>query len=641
MTKSSSKATIRKKHKNQPSQTILADTVPVASPTLLSKNRNLYLLLFTLLVVTYLLYANSLHHELLNFDDNEYFTNYPEITNLSWQSIQTYFTHYYVIMYQPLAVLTFAINHYFSQIDTLPLHLTNLILHLVNVLLIYTFIYKLSQKKVIAIITAILFAAHPMNVEAVTWISARSSSLYTLFYTLSIIQYLNYLHLQQRKYLIFAGLAFLLSLFSKSQAVTLPIVLLAIDYYHSQITRANISAMLLVKAPFLLLSLLFGLITILNQDTINNITNGMMISYSLPETICLACYSFIFYLYKFFVPINLCAIYVYPPRVHGLLPMIYYLSPAILLAISYLIYRVAQHKKYIVFGMLVFLITISINIQIIPSRLFIVSERYGYFPYIGLFFIIGAFYNELIEKTVKLTVGWKQILFGILLLYILMCAMLTIHRNTIWKDNIVFMTDIINKNPSEPYISRAYGTRANAVQKNDHIQDALADYKKAIEIYPIDSTSYLNRALLYTEMKNYHSALDDLNQAIKLQPTSALMYSKRGLVKYNMQNNKEALADFNQSLKLNPNNVEAYNIRAIIRFSANDYKGSEDDFSHAIRLEPLNSELYKNRGIMSLKMQQLEKACKDLTTADSMGNVTVTQMLQQYCKKTVLSQKIN
>lgn len=639
MSKSSSKATIRTKHKNRHSQTIIADTAPIASPTLLSKNRNLYLLLFALLVITFLLYANSLHYELLNFDDNEYFTNYPEITHLSWQSIQSYFTHYYVIMYQPLVVLTFAINHYFSQLDTIPLHLGNLILHLVNVLLIYTFIYKLSSKKLIAIIAATLFAVHPMNVEAVTWISARSSSLYTLFYTLSIILYLNYLNLQQRKYLIFAGLAFILSLFSKAQAVTLPMMLLAIDYYYSRITRTSLGSILIEKSPFFILSFLFGLITILNQDTINNITNGMMIAYTLPEAICLACYSFVFYLYKFFIPINLCAIYVYPPRVHDALPMIYYLSPVILLAISYLIYRVAQHRKYIVFGIFVFLITISINIQIIPSRLFIVADRYSYFPYIGLFFIIGAFYNELIEKTASLNLGWKQILFGILLLYTLLCITLTIQRNTIWENNIVLTTDIINKNSAEPYISRAYGTRANALHHNNHVQAALADYKKAIEIYPIDSTSYLNRALLYTEIKNYNAALDDLNQAIKLQPKSSLMYSKRGLVQYNMQDNKDALDNFNQALKLDPNNVEAYNIRAIIRFSENDYQGSEDDFSHAIHLEPLNSELYKNRGIMALKLLHLEKACKDFTTAANMGNKTVAEMLQQYCKKTVLSQK--
>ncbi|MBP6918020.1 MAG: tetratricopeptide repeat protein [Legionellaceae bacterium] len=604
-----------------------------AAPTLRPEKKSVYFYLFALCVITVFIYSNSLENAILNFDDNDYFA-YPEITQLSWHNLKLYFSKYYLIMYQPLPVLTLAVNYYFSQIETLPLHVFNLIFHLLNMLLVYTFIYKLSLNRLVALITTTLFAIHPMNVEAVTWISARSSGLYTCFYILAIIFYLNYISLAQRKYLLFSALAFIFSLFSKAQAVTLPLVLLVIDYYCSRINRATLPAILLEKAPFFILSCLFGVITILDKDTLNNITNGMLISYSFPETICLICYSFIFYIYKLFVPLNLCAIYVYPPKINGALPSIYYWSPLILLALIGLIWPVAKKRKYVLFGILLFLVTISINIQLIPSRLFIVADRYGYFPYIGIFFIMGMFCNEVVEKKIQINRHLKQILWGILLLYFFIFTGLTIHRNTIWKDNISFMTDIINKNPVVPYLSRAYGTRANALKDNNQLSKALADYKKAIEINPSETIAYLNRALLYIKTNQYPDAINDLNTAIKLQPNAAIMYSKRGLAKYALQDSQGALRDINQAIQLNPNIGEAYNLRAILRFSMNDYTGSEKDFDQAIILNPSDSELYKNRGIMSLKMQDLEAACQDLSTASHMGNVSVRQMLDQFCKTT-------
>lgn len=155
-----------------------------------------------LIIITFFIYANALYNGLLHFDDNEYFT-YPEITQLSWPNLKLYFSHYYLIMYQPIPVLSFSINYYFSQVKTVPLHVFNLIFHLMNVLLVYLFIAKLSQKRIIALIVAMLFAIHPMNVEAVTWISARSSSMYTFFYILALIFYLNYIKLAQKKISLF------------------------------------------------------------------------------------------------------------------------------------------------------------------------------------------------------------------------------------------------------------------------------------------------------------------------------------------------------------------------------------------------------------------------------------------------------
>ena len=130
-----------------------------------------YYFLAAILVLVFCIYSNSLRNGILTFDDNEYFTKYPEVLHLSWKSICTYFTHYYVIMYQPLPVLSFALHYYFSAFNTFPIHLVNLLFHLANVLLVYRFIKLLTRNQTTAILIALLFGIHPMNVEAISWIS--------------------------------------------------------------------------------------------------------------------------------------------------------------------------------------------------------------------------------------------------------------------------------------------------------------------------------------------------------------------------------------------------------------------------------------------------------------------------------------
>ena len=262
-----------------------------------------------------------------------------------------------------------------------------------------------------------------------------------------------------------------------------------------------LQGILLEKIPFFILSCIFGIIAILDKNTIDNITNGMLISYTYPEIICLVCYSFVLYLCKIFAPIHLCAIYVYPPKINGYLPFIYYASPFILLTLIGLVWPIARNKKYVQFGLIFFLISILINIQFIPSRLFIVSERYGYFPYIGIFFIIDSFYNEMKDEKLNINEPINRILYVLLLLYSLIFIGLTVQRNTIWKDDIRFMTDIINKNPGVPYLSRASGTRANAFISNNQLGNEIpiAEYY----ITPIKGFKSRNRRVNSFLLKLY------------------------------------------------------------------------------------------------------------------------------------------
>ena len=229
-----------------------------------------------------------------------------------------------------------------------------------------------------------------MHVESVAWISERKDVLYTLFYLLSLLTYLQYLKTNRKaKQYIILLLFFILSLLSKVAAVTLPVLLIAIDVYKK---RKITVISLLEKLPFFLLSLLFGILTILSQKNVDAF-NQISTSFSVIDKIFLFSYSIIFYIFKLIAPINLSAVY-YFPEVHKTLPWQYYASLPALLILLFFIIRKSSIRKEILFGVIFFLITISVMLQIVPVGTAHTAERYTYVPYLGLLFIAGQIFHE-------------------------------------------------------------------------------------------------------------------------------------------------------------------------------------------------------------------------------------------------------
>ncbi|MFN4247215.1 MAG: hypothetical protein ACK4EY_05805 [Flavipsychrobacter sp.] len=592
------------------------------------KETNYNLLVWIIIAITGVVYSGCLNNAILNFDDLEYYNMYPEVINLSLASVKKIFTSYYLIMYQPLPVLTFAINYATTGMDPVPIHLMNVVMHLINIWLVFKFISELTEKKNIALIVAFLFALHPMNVEAVSWMSARSSSMYVLFYLLALRSYVRYHKTNfQTKHLIIAALYFIVSLFSKAQAVTLPVLLFAIDYYYNRKLNAKL---ILEKIPFFALSVVFGLITVMDSDTQGNLKDGMLISYNAIDLFFMVCYSFAFYFVKLILPANLCGIYVYPPKTGGSLPWEYYASPVLLLAILFLLYRFRKNRA-VIFGAALFFITISINIQLIPSRLFITTDRYAYFPYIGLFFIIGYIYNQL-QQNEALAKKYLQT-FGIVLVAagLVYCYAIW-ERNKTWNNDYVFLTDIIEKNEPVPYISRAYGNRGNYFLNNGMINEALADFTSALKVKPDDGQSYYNRAITYVKVSRWQEALADLDSSIKYNPKFALSYSNMAFIRYNLKDYNGALEAANKCITIKPDLPEVYNIRAAVYFSINNLPAAEKDLDKALSLKKDFSDAYKNRGILYMNTNRKAQACSDFQNAKLYGDQTVDALINTTCR---------
>jgi len=311
--------------------------------------------LLAILLITFIIYFPTLQNEFTTWDDDKYVTENYQIRDFTFNNIEIFFSDYYYGIYHPFTMASLMIDYHFNELDATYFHLVSLILHLINTALVFILILAIINNLEIAIITSLLFGVHTLHVESVAWVSGRKDVLYALFYLLSLITYIKYLNIIEIRlmkaeikknsfqiqfskataYYFFSLILYLFSILSKGMAVTLAFSVIAIDYLFK---RNLLSRMVIFeKIPFIVLSVIFGIISIHAPETTGGMTNP--VDYTLFEEIHLASYAFVQYLLKMIIPINLSAYYPYPENISGLL----YLFPV--LFIAYILIIVFINKK--------------------------------------------------------------------------------------------------------------------------------------------------------------------------------------------------------------------------------------------------------------------------------------------------------
>jgi protein O-mannosyl-transferase len=607
-----------------------------------------------ILVFTALIYVRAMYNGFLTcWDDDGYILNNPYLKNFSFDGIKAIFTNFYYSNYHPLTTLTYLFEYKLYGLNAMPYHLFNVIIHLLNTWLVFRLAEKLSGIKVTAIVVAVLFALHPMHVESVAWISERKDVLYTLFYLLSLLAYLRYMKsVRKTGYYFVVLLFFLASLLSKVAAVTLPVLLVAIDIYKG---RKITFRTLIEKVPFFLLSLLFGILTISSQRNVDAF-NEITLSFSFIDRVFLFSYSIIFYIFKLIVPVSLSAMY-YFPDVHKTLPWQYYASLPALILIIFLVIRRTSYRKEMLFGVFFFLITISVMLQIVPVGNAHMAERYTYVPYLGLIFIAGQMISRVGTKKLR------NIVITLFSIYVAVISYQTLDRIGMWKNGNILFTDVIKKNPE---VYHGYWVRGNLKNNENDFQGALQDYNKTLEYAPDYVLCLKERAGVYDKLGNYTEALKDIDRAINMDTTIAEAYDVRGIAYYGLRNMDSALInynhaialdpevakpfnnrgvvkaemgdfdgamkDINMSITLSPNDAEAYRNRGSIKNLMKDYKGSIEDYDFALKLKPDDDLVYYNRGVTRLKLKDSTGACEDWKKAVTLGNKGATEAIKLNCK---------
>jgi hypothetical protein len=426
-----------------------------------------------ILIVTFISFYPCLLGGFVNFDDDRYVYRNPMIKELSWQGIGTIFTSTdYAVVYCPLVFLSYAIEYHFFGLRPYGYHVTNLILHLCNCLLVFWFISLLCRDRPTAFITALLFGVHPLRAESVAWITERKDLLYAFFFLWALICYCDRRVRESR--IGYAGvvLFFLLSLLSKPTALVLPLVLLLCDYFQGKkIDRRNLSSKLplfAIAAAFLIL----GLVTARGYGRMGP-------AFTMFDQMFIPPYALLFYLYKSIVPLGLSCLYPFPVK-HGVfLPAKFLLSPLALVLLGAIVVRSMRHTKTIAFGSLFFLVTIAPALQFFPTGTAIVADRFTYIPSIGLSFMVAGLVAWLYTKKDK---RGARLATAALVAVVAAMAVLTWGRCGVWNSSIALWEDTVRKYPDD-YVPIAYFNRGIVYSDMGLHEKAVSDFNKALALY--------------------------------------------------------------------------------------------------------------------------------------------------------------
>lgn len=568
-------------------------------------------------VITFICFLPTLKCDFVNWDDDKNFYENPVITEVNkanfWDHTKKIFTTGVIGNYNPLPIWTFAIEKIAFGLDNPSRwHLDNLILHLICVILAYRLALLLGLQWQGALVVSLLFGIHPMRVESVAWVTERKDVLFGAFYLGALIQYVKYKADGKSSRWIWMTLLFLLSLFSKIQAVSLPLSMMAIDYYLDK--RWAIKSVF-SKIPFFILSLIFGIIGIITLKEFGSLESAATVTVFNPiQRLFIGSYSFMIYLIKLVVPFRLSPLYPYP----NYIPTIMYLSMIMLPITLYALYYTHKtEKKSIFFGLIFFIFNIIFLLQILGAGQGFLADRFTYIAYFGLFFIAGYYFDYLLQRYSTYT----SFLSGGVALYLGVFAFITYNQSKVWTNSDTLWTHVLKyyKNTTLPY-----GNRANYLRDQGRIREALSDYNTTLSMKPDQPGAYNSRGKLYFSLAKGQDtlmlALDDYNKAIQYDSTEGEYWVNRGATYARLGQLDKSIADFNKGLQLKPDHAVGYMNRSIIYQNLGKIDLAIQDIDSYLKLVPTNSDLWYEKGRALRLVNKNQEALTAYTQAINLNN---------------------
>lgn len=577
----------------------------------MSQKKKIILSVVLISLISFIAFIPSLRNGFTHWDDNILVTENMTIRELSWHNMAHFFTSYYISTYIPLTLLSFAIEYHVAELNPRIYHMTNLIIHIINCLLVFFLIFLLTRNIGISLITALLFGLHPLRVESVAWVTERKDVLFSLFFLSTLIFYLLYHTTRKVRNYCLALVMFILSALSKGMAITLPFVLLLLDYYTK---RRFTRKLIFEKIPFFAVTLVFGLLAVFAQFP--SIARRVEPLVTFPNTIFIAGRNLLFYLLKLALPVRLSALYPYPNLSGSALPWLFYISPLIVIVLIMIVIYGNRRSRKILFGSIFFLLNIVTVIGIIPlAGDAIAADRYTYIPSIGIFFIVAAGFYYLYKKK-NIHAGFKKHFLLLIMIAVLgTFSILTWQRCKVWKDDMSLWQDVLSKYPS----SVAYNGRGLAFYEIKQYDAAVSDFIQALKLDPDFATAYYNRGNAYDARKDYGKAIADYSKAIGYKPEYAKAYNNRGLTYGRVGKFKKAINDFTQAVRIDPTYAKAYNNRGMMYGRLGEKESAISDFTRAVRLDPDYAKAYYNRAITYFVTGEYVKALEDVNRSKEMG----------------------
>ncbi len=578
------------------------------------------------LLITLLMYFPALRNDfVVESDDLPYIIENSSIRSLNGAFFKWAFFDFYRSNWHPLTWMSHAIDYAVWGLNPIGHHLTNIVIHAINSFLVVLLITRLLQagrkltadkvlpapssvkkgtspssplKKggagtadtgvlIAAATTGLLFGLHPLHVESVAWVSERKDLLCALFFLLSVMSYMTYATCGTKKNYILSLIFFVLALMSKPMAVSLPAVLLILDWYPLERIGSIKTARSAVveKLPFIALSFASSVVTVLAQKSGGALVPLEAVPLSVRAAVVLK--SPIAYIGKMILPLNLLPFYPYPnSKDVSFLSMEYFSAAVLMGGITIACIATAKRHRVWLSAWCYYLITLIPVLGIFQVGSQSMADRYTYLPSLGPFLIAGlaaawgyTSVNSLIKK--RLIIGLFSATLSILLFSSL--TYLTLKQIGIWKNSIDLWSSIIEKGSEK---AMAYNNRGEAFERMGRMDEAVEDYRKAVAIAPNATVSYYHLGEAFMRKGQYDEAIKEYKRVVSLDPNFTAAYFNLGVAYASKGLRDEAIMYYKAALKLKPDYTEAHFNLGVIYLGLGLAKEAKNEFEGALRTDP-------------------------------------------------------
>ena len=555
----------------------------------MSRSRLIALLLA---LVTLAVFLPAAQFRFVNFDDNEYITENSFVRQgLTWTNVKWAFVTFYGANWHPFTWLSHMADCDLFGLHAGGHHLVNILLHAANNVLLFFLLLRLTQKLWPSALVAALFAWHPLHVESVAWVAERKDVLSTCFALLTLLIFTHYAQAMKPDgenlssaarrpafYFWLALLFFALGLMSKPMLVTLPFVLLLLDFWPLQRQAVDKFRWSLIweKAPFFVLAAASCVVTLLAQHAGHAVID--LHQMSLRERLETAVVGMAGYVQKFFYPADLCALYLLPGKI-PVFQVVFALG--LLILISVVAWRWRETRPYFLMGWLWFLGTLVPVCGLVQVGNQAMADRYTYIPSIG-FFIALVFLAD--EFAMRMQTP-RIIRFGFAGLVSIACILVTEHQLQFWRDGESLFRRAVAVNPNNDIALLDLGVAL----------DAQGRFAEALEVYQQAEKTGSRRHQIHNNFGNvlgllgrHAESLAQYRKAITLAPQNAALHSAAGSQLAALGRFEEALLEFSEAEKLDPNHARTRMEAAKTLFKMGRDAEGVNEFRAALQIEPGN-----------------------------------------------------
>ncbi len=615
------------------------------------------------------------HCDFINYDDTTYVTENIHIRNgVTAEAIRWACTAFYAANWHPLTWMSHMLDVQLFGLNPRWHHLTNLLFHIANTLLLFFVFHRMTKETWKSAFVAALFALHPLHVESVAWVSERKDVLSTFFWMLTMGAYINYVEhrtedgrrrtddgkkwtgilcfpssvFRYSAVLIF----FALGLMAKPMLVTLPFVLLLLDYWplrrrqgagsreqgagsktrnpklEQQPRSANkrksskkptdhviaqssvpspqsfaLRPLLLEKLPLFAFAALSCIVTYAAQKKGGSVASFEV--FPLGIRIANAFVSYIVYIAKMVWPDNLAVFYPHP----GLWPLWQVPGAVFLLAAaSLIVIRTANRFPYLTVGWLWFLGTMVPVMGIVQVGGQAMADRYTYIPLIGLFIMAAWGIPELLKE-------WryrKEALFASSALILAYLFVVTWTQVGYWRNSIILYDHALKVTSRNDTI---HNNRGDAFCRLGNLGQAIPDFDKAVGINPENADAYYNRGVTYGKLGDHRRAIEDFDRSIEINPKRVEPYYNRGFAYGELGDQGQAIENFSMAIEIAPENADAYNSRGVSFGKLGNYRQAISDYDRTAEIDPGHARAFNNRGFAYDRLGDHRQAISDYTRA--------------------------